>query len=224
MRTLDSYIGIRPWTVLVDDSVQLQQLAEQARVLRNSSFPEKLAAVKQLTLGSMGNAYEGMVKSSGTEHERFRRIVFEEHPLSVALAEQSGCCRYQGALFFALAYEADLGDHHFLDAGPVNSRANTVFNRIWEQREGEFDEYIVSIFTESLQDKSLDYARTNPRVYEEAFNVRSGALFYSYHRNAEGNLVLVESEGRRINADEFNAVIASEQPQTPRPAARTRRS
>jgi hypothetical protein len=219
MRTLDTYIGIEPFTVKVDDSSQLQKLARQARELGTLPFPERLSAVKKLTLDAMVNAYEQMIvfgqkadelegvtticedgkvdnseyETARKQHEKFRDIVFQGHPLSYALEQGAGCCRYQGALFFVLGYEADLGDQHFVQAAPVNSRANTVFNEVVHNGE----HHKVSIFTESLNDKSLDYSRQNPRIFEQAFESRQGYNFYSYHRMPSG-LVIVENPNQHV--------------------------
>ena len=212
MRTIDNYIGIEPFTVLVDDSPELRQFAERARELKGLPFQKKLEAVKKLALDSMVNAYEQMIvwgrKADGLEGvttigsdgqvdnsdyrtaqeqaERFRNIVFQGHPLSYALEQEAGCCRYQGALFFVLGYEAELGDQHFVQAAPVNRRANTVFNEVVQDGE----HHKVSIFTDSLEDKSLDYSRQNPRILDQAFERMPGYDFFSYHRTPSG-LVMV---------------------------------
>ncbi len=208
MKTLDTYLGIEPFTVLVDDSSQLQTLVQQARTLRSQPFADKLHAVKDLTLSAMVNAYEEMIvwgeatreaKTANTYNEakqkqqHYQNIVFQKHPLSTALAQQAGCCRYQGALFFVLGYEANLGDHHFIHSAPINTRANTVFNEVVN---GDIS-HKVSIFTESLRDKSLDYSKQNPKIFEQAFTSRPGYNFYSYHRTPTG-LVLVENQNQHV--------------------------
>src|SRR3989338_4250365 len=219
MKTLDTYLGIEPFTVLVDDSPQLRALAARARGLRELPFPERLEAVKRLALDAMVNAYEQMIVSGnktrdsydGTpeglkalrqenaeafrEHQRYKDIVFQKHPLSHALEQEAGCCRYQGALFFVLGYEADLGDRHFVHAAPVNSRANTVFNEVVQDGQP----HIVSIFTDSLKDKALDYSQQNPRIFEQAFERFPGENCYSYHRTPRG-LVLVENPERHVKS------------------------
>ena len=214
MRTIDNYIGIEPFTVLVDDSLKLRQLVSKAKELKGLPFQEKLEGVKRLSLDSMVNAYEQMIvwgrnadglkgvatigsdgkvdnskyQTARKQHERFRDIVFQGHPLSFALEQEAGCCRYQGALFFVLGYESGLGDQHFVQAAPINSRANTVFNEV--VHDGQHHK--VSIFTDSLKDNSLDYSRQNPRILEQAFETFSGLNFYSYHRTPSG-LVIVEN-------------------------------
>lgn len=221
MKTLDTYLGIEPFTVLVDDSLRLRELAEKARGLRALPFTKKLEAVKRLALDAMVNAYEQMIvwerkakelagvpttgsdgkvdisayETARQQQERFRNIVFQGHPLSHALEQEAGCCRYQGALFFVLGYEADLGDQHFVHAAPVNSRANTVFNEVFQDGQP----YKVSIFTESLKDKALDYSRQNLRIFEQAFERMPGRTFYSYHRTP-GGLVLVENPERHVRS------------------------
>jgi len=223
MRTLDTYIGIEPFTVKVDDSPQLRELAQKARELRKLPFTERLSAVKKLTVDAMVNAYEQMIVfgqkaneleivartgedgkannskyltkylEAKTQYERFRDIVVREHPLSYALEKNAGCCRYQGALFFVLSYEADLGDKHFIQAAPVNSRVNSVFNELVIGGKSQ----VVSIFTESLRDKSLDYSRQNPKIFEQAIKEVPGLNMYSYHRTPSG-LIIVENPIRHI--------------------------
>ena len=218
MKTIDNYIGIEPFTVLVDDSVQLQDFAAQARELKDLPFPEKLAAVKKLALDSMVNAYEQLLvwgkkgrdlesafQKTGDrdkknemyqayqEADRFKKIVFEKHPLSYALQKAAGCCRYQGTLFFILGYEAELGEKHFMHTAPVNGQIRTVFNEIVQGGE----EHKVSIFTESLKDKSFDYSRQNPNIFEQAIETLPGYNFYSYHRTPNG-LVMIENPSRHV--------------------------
>jgi len=191
MRTLDNYIGIEPFTVVVDESSKLRELAERARSLRNLSFEDKLEETKKLTHeGIPHNAYELWMAN---KDESAKEIVFSKHPLSTALETGMGCCRYQGALFFVLGYESQLGDKHFIQAAPVNSNVSTVFNEIFEKE----IKHPVSIFTESLKDKSLDYSRQNPKIFEQAFKTIPGLNFYSYHRTPEG-LVIAEVPNRHI--------------------------
>ncbi|MBS3131238.1 hypothetical protein J4212_02285 [Candidatus Woesearchaeota archaeon] len=212
MRTLDTYIGIEPFAVLVDNSPQLSRLAGKARKLKSLLFPERLGAVKSLALGAMVNAYEGMMQapevgipeidSDGElrmtqgnleEISQFEDIVFNRHPLSYALEKKAGCCRYQSALFFVLGYEADLGDKHFIQVAPVNPRVNTAFNEVIQGGQS----HLVSIFRESLKDQSLDYARQNPRLFEHAFKKLPGCDFFSYHR-AHSGLVLVSNPSSHV--------------------------
>jgi len=206
MEILDTYIGISPYSVEVDDSEHLRALAEKARALNALPFAERLEAVKQLTLDAMVNAYEGMVQtpdrggididedgnqtlSQGNlaEIARFRDIVFKGHSLGYALEQEAGCCRYQATLFFVLGYEADLGDQHFLQSAPVQGDVNTVFNDV--HHDGEL--HRVRIFRDSLRNESLDYIHANPKLFEQIHQVLPGRDFFSYHRNPEGSLVMV---------------------------------
>lgn len=213
MKTLDTYFGIEPFTVLVDDSPQLQTSVQQAQATRSLPFAEKLNAVKDLTIGAMINAYEAMLvwgkaareatttnayNGAKQKQEQYQNLVFQKHPLSTALTQQAGCCRYQGALFFVLSYEADLGDQHFIHAAPVNERVNTVFNEVVDGDRS----HTVSIFTESLKDKTFDYSRQNPKIFEQAFRSMAGRNFYSYHRTAAG-LVLVENRDQHVRRGLF---------------------
>src|SRR3989338_11254333 len=112
MKTLDTCLGIEPFTVLVDDSPQLRALAEKARGLKELPFPERLEAVKKLALDAMVNAYEQMIVSGnktrdsydGTpeglkalrqenaeafrEHQKYRKKDFQKHPLSHSLEKE----------------------------------------------------------------------------------------------------------------------------------------
>jgi len=209
MKKLNTYIGIEPFTVKVDDSPRLQELVKKAKEYRSLPFSEKLKAVKELTIDSLINAYEQMVvnkvkadnskldfseyKKAKTQYEKFGNIVFGQHPLSYALEQKTGCCRYQGALFFVLGYEADLGDKNFISGAPVNDKMGTVFNEL--VNEGKYQ--IVSIFTESLKDKSFDYSKQNPNLFKQIFQEIPGMNMYSYHRTKEG-LVIAENPERHI--------------------------
>lgn len=211
MQKHHSYIGIEPFTVLIDESSELETLIEEARKLNGLPFEQRLDSTKKLALGAMVNSYEEWQSNPNLERrEYFREIVMKKHPLSYALRQKAGCCRYQGALFFVLGFEADLGDIHFIQQAPVNpdsgaSGMKSVFNDIVHN--GKI--HHVSIFKESLKDSSLDYSRTNPRVFESAIGFPWSIgnpspskdpfnyVHYSYHRTDRG-LVILSEEGQHI--------------------------
>jgi len=161
----------------------------------------------------MVNAYEeSKTNSDPEEAERHRKMVFESHALSQALQGRSGCCRYQGALFFALAYEADLGDRHFIQQAPVHPDnimrgLRSVFNDI--VHEGELQH--VSIFKDSLRNPEFDYSKQNPQVFDSAigFSRPEGnpspridpwkMIHYSYHRT-NGGLVICSEQSRHVES------------------------
>lgn len=219
MNTLDTYIGITPFTVKIDDSPQLQKLAEQARDLRDLPFPDRLTAVKKLALDAMVNALEQMkvygkqkddlkavttqnassqvdnsqYRHAKSEEERFLDIIVGGHPLGYALEQKAGACIHQSALFFVLAYEADLGDQHFIQAVPLSPGTNTAFNELVYGDQT----YFVSIFIESLQGDSLNYLIRNPDIFAEKLESVPGFNMYSYHRRPSG-LVIAENPTRHI--------------------------
>ena len=187
MERLETYIGIEPFTVKVDESPRLTELVEMSRFLRDLPFEEKLIQTKKLTReGIPLNAYELWIANN---NESAKEVVLSKHPLSKALDTGMGCCRYQGALFFILGYESQLGESHFLQAAPVNERVNTVFNQILQYKQ----KHTISIFTESLKDKSHDYSIQNPRVFEQAFGRVPGFNMYSYHKSKKG-LILISNK------------------------------
>ncbi len=213
MQTHDSYIGIEPFGVLIDDSPELKDLVLQARELKAKPFDEKLQGLKGISLGAMVNAYEeSKINSDESEKEKHRKMVFERHPLSAALQGSSGCCRYQGALFFALGYEAGLGDTHFLQQAPVHPDniirgLRSVFNDVVNC--GEL--YHVSIFKESLRNPDFDYSRQNPRVFDSAIGFSQpennpspridpwNMTHYSYHRTPTG-LIICSEKARHVES------------------------
>jgi len=188
-KVVQTYIGQEAFSVPIDDSEVLQKLIEQARAVRGLCFAEKLKALKQIAVNGMENAIEGL-GASGTKARQCEDVVFNKHPLSYALDKKLGCCRYQGALFFILAYEAQLGDRHYLQVSKVNRRANSVFNDVVAPG-GTL--HHVSIFKESLKDKSLDYSVANPRVFAEPYNSYFGSNHLSYHRADDENLIIISS-------------------------------
>lgn len=184
MEILESYIGIEPFTVKVDKSKELDGLVAQARELRSLDFATKLKAVKKLAVESMENAYEMMLEGKTPEsREIARNIVYNpDYPLSHALKRRVGCCRYQGALFFVLGYEADLGNKHFIQAARAGSGANSVFNEVFSNG----GSHLVKIFGDSLKNKKLDYN------YSEVYTALKDHLFYSYHRTPR-QLIIIEN-------------------------------
>ena len=212
MKTHNTYIGIEPFGVLIDESPELIRLSEQARDLKELPLEEKLKAVKKIALNSMVNAYEQMQRNPDEKKREFYgNVVMSQHPLSYALQNQAGCCRYQGALFFVLGYETDLADSHFIQQAPVNpellhkGRLRSVFNDI--VADGKIQH--VSIFKDSLEDKSLDYSIKNPRVFESAIGFPWPAdnpcpkvdnwknSHYSYHRTPS-RLVIVSEDFKHV--------------------------
>lgn len=202
-KTIQTYIGQEAFSVPIDDSPALQKLVEQAQSLRNLCFAEKLKALKQIAIGSMENAVEGL-DAGGTKARECKEVVFNKHPLSYALEKKLGCCRYQGALFFVLAYEAQLGDKHYLQVSRVNSRANSIFNDVVAP-DGTL--HHVSIFRESLKDKSLDYAERNPRVFAEPYNSYFGSNHLSYHKTDDDSLVLISSTDWHTNPEDISSLV-----------------
>lgn len=211
MQTHETYIGIEPFGVLIDDSPELSLLVDEARKLMSAPFDAKLVGLKRMALDAMVNAYEEFKTNSDKEQaERHKAMVFSKHSLGDALKQKSGCCRYQGALFFALGYEAGLGDIHFIQQAPVNPDAivgglRSVFNDVVQ--EGKL--YHVSIFKESLRNAELDYSRQNPQVFDSAIgfclpqNNSSPRVdpwkmtHYSYHRTDSG-LVIVSEKSKHV--------------------------
>ena len=187
MRILDTYIGIEPFTVKVDQSPELEALIEKARELRQLPFAEKLAGVKELSIDALVNAYEEML----TGNVEAGNIVCNKYSLNHALQEKLGCCRYQGALFFVLGYEAELGDKQFISFAEVGN-LNTVFNEVFEDGRAER----VSIFTESLKNKDkYDYSKHANWKTEQVY---PGLNFYSYQKTPKG-MVIVENENRQVD-------------------------
>ena len=184
MDFLDSWEGIAPYDVLVES-------VGQAKDLRGLDFSDKLDAVKDLSVGAMRNAYE-LWQQGGEGAEEFRNIVMNLHPLSEALDKEAGCCRYQGALFFVLGYEADLGNHHFLQSARIGHQVSTVFNEVYNGRE----RHIVSIFRDSLTDICFDYSRGDDGIFDRAKLSMPGRTFYSYHGLATGSKILTVENSR----------------------------
>lgn len=210
----ETYVGIEPFKVLVDKSSQLEALVAQAREIRELSFEEKLVRVRELARGAMVNCYE-LWKDSPDEAVRAQNgeLVTGNHPLSFALEQRAGCCRYQGALFFVLGYEAELGEAHWLQSASIvpslvefGGGQRSVFNDVQDER-GEL--HHVSVFEETLVNKAHAYSRSNPQVFDCAIGFGKPAdnqaprrdplpiRLFSYHHTHSG-LVLVSDERKHI--------------------------
>ena len=188
IRELDTYLEIKPFGVLIDESEELKSLASRARDFKTLQFTDKLNKVKDLVLSNMENAYEGMYTHPDPRmREIMQGIVYEEHPLSYALAHKAGCCRYQGVLFFVLGFESELGIKHLLQSATVTENLHTVFNDVFDDN-GNL--HRVNIFTESLKDKRYDYSNANPKIYDNIDIFWPGLLFYSYQKRGEKTVIL----------------------------------
>lgn len=175
--------------VKIDDSEELQSLKAKAKTYKELPFDEKLEAIKHLTLSSMRNAWEGSKTAESPLKEKYKSMVFSQHPLSDALKDKMGCCRYQAILFFILASEAHLGEQHFIQSTPIDARISTCFNDIIH----EGRTYHVSIFSDSLENKQLNYTQDN-QVYEKATRYDPLRFFLSY-KTYEGQITYQIQQG-----------------------------
>ena len=195
MQVLQGYLNRGIADVLIDESPQLMTLVAHARSLKNVPFSEKLPDVKQLVLGAMDNACEAIRFSPDTAKVAVcRKIVGEFMPMSYALEHRAGCCRYQGALMFVLGYEANMGDRHFIQYAFVSHGVTSVFNDVFDMEEL----HRMSIFFESLKDKSLDYSVQNPMMFDDAISEKEYEAFFSYHRQHDGNLIMIRNNNRHV--------------------------
>lgn len=169
--------GSEMYGVFIDKSAELDQLVLKARRLRPLPFDQKLQEVRRLAREVMRNAYEGSLIPTNTREEQIKcsQIVHVSYPLSHALKQQRGCCRYQAILFFILSYEARLGDAHFIQTYPLSGRVSTCYNEVIDietQRR-----CIVSIFLETLVNPEYDYSK-NTRIFQEPAQPSGPSLSY----------------------------------------------
>lgn len=173
----ESYFGLAPYGVLIDESDTLKSLANVARTYRPLPFEEKFTKIQHLAKEAMKNAWEGQAQGDA----ECKKIVFNPQSLGYALEKRLGCCRYQSTLFFILAFEAELGDDHYLQSSPLGTNVRTCFNEIivHERRERR----IVSLFLDTLEDIRYDYTQGRPDIFETPVKERCEP-FFSYHRYA----------------------------------------
>ncbi len=192
-RRLESYYEINAFTVRIDHSERLNTLIAEARALRPLSHHEKIEQLKKITGNSLRNAYELMVLGSVPDEQALGiDLVRRTHPLSYALEKGAGSCRYQGALFFVLGYEAELGDEHHLQVAFVNGEQcpNSVFNEVVHlgQRKS------ISLCAETLQRQELDFTRHNPFALRHPYTKIPGMTFYSYQKTGPDYEIFEEPE------------------------------
>lgn len=106
----------------------------------------------------MQNAFD--LQDQGPEGiSKFQDIVYNsKHPLSYALNQNAGCCRYQATLFFVLSNEAKF-DGYLLSA-PAGS-IRTCFNgfQITNPKTHKKEDKIVSIFLGTLKNDKYNYGK-----------------------------------------------------------------
>ncbi len=176
---ISTYIGQCSYTVTIDESQELSDLIAQAEELKDLPFAKKLDAVQQLTIKAMDNAWEGMQKDKNIT---CRSIVDETHPLSDALREKLGCCRYQSACFLILGAAANLGTKHYLQSTPVSGQLQTCYNDVVDE-EGKV--HHVSIFSASLKDQRYSYIN-NPHIFENPNTILKDQSFLAYEVDNNG--------------------------------------
>ncbi|MBS0650612.1 MAG: hypothetical protein JSR93_05575 [Verrucomicrobia bacterium] len=172
--TTHSFMGQTPYDVLIDESEELTSLLRQAESYQELPFAEKLTKVQELAVNAMRNAWEGSL-STGENSALARSIVFEKNPLSKALKEKWGCCRYQSTLFLLLGEKAKLGTKHLLQSVKLD-RMNTCFNDLTDP-EGHV--HHISIFALSLSDQKYNYSK-DPSIFERPNVYLPGEAFLGY--------------------------------------------
>ncbi|AYV85466.1 MAG: hypothetical protein Satyrvirus18_3 [Satyrvirus sp.] len=149
-RLVKPLIGKSPFGVEFQICVKLTELMKEAFLLREKSFGEKLAGIKQLVHKAF--------PINPFEKKEFFDIVQTLHPLSDALDKGAACCRYHSTLFFILGLVSNLGTKHFLH-GQIQYR--TVYNTVVD---GE-SVYNISTFQESFKDPSKSYIKNMESVF-----------------------------------------------------------
>lgn len=177
-------IGTTMFTVGMDDSPALRALTKTAHSLRDLPFAEKLAKIQEITIGALP---ENAVEMAGNGNQAAQSLVFDPtHPLSDALAAHSGCCRYQGALFFMLGREAQLGSQHYL---LTQSRGSmfTVYNVVYDN---EGNRHLVSIYNQTLTPDGKEKHGYPEPTHTEPIDFAKGHPYFAYFQSGNEQVAI----------------------------------
>lgn len=180
-------IGEDMFTVNIDESDELMGLVVKARSLRDLSFEEKFVLVNKLTVDALPvNAVE-MARGGDKVAEN---LVYSTHPLSDALKSRLGCCRYDGALFFILGREANLGKSHFMFTQRMTSRLFTVYNVLFDENNNR---HLVSIYNQTLSSNVKDKFGYPEPKQATAEDFAPEKDYYAYFSTPEGKPVIIKT-------------------------------
>lgn len=191
---VSTYMGQCAYTVKIDESEELSALIKEAEQLKELPFTEKLEAIQQLTIKAMANAWEGMQKD---KDPTCTSIVLETHPLSDALKQRLGCCRYQSICFLILGAAANLGTKHYQQSTPINRDLQTCYNDVYDEK-GTM--HHVSIFAASLKDQQHSYIK-NPGIFEKPNEVLRDQDFLAYEVDGNGVCTRYSRRGCHFDVD-----------------------
>jgi hypothetical protein len=171
---VQTIVGERMFTVDVDNSPALEKLINEAKDLRHLPFNEKLSRVQALTIKALP---VNSVESACNGDKKARSLVYETHPLSDALEVSSGCCRYQGALFFILGREAELGNSHYMFTQRMGSRMFTVYNVVFDETGNR---HLVSIYNQTLSPEAKQTLGYPEPTQTQPDDFAAGQQYYAY--------------------------------------------
>ena len=184
-------VGETAFTVLTDDSEELNTLRTSAQALQPLPFEEKLRTLTALTLGAVG---KNAVALAATDTEA-QDIVHAPHPLSDAIKSGKACCRYQALLFFLLAREAKLGVSHSVLTQRLGQSFYSVYNLVFDENHAG---HVLSLYNDSLTDPE------NRKKF--GYPMPSGNPMMGYDFSRQQNYYAYIS-GTTLNADELPVVI-----------------
>lgn len=223
---LDTYKDNSLTDVLVDTSVNLDRLVQEARTARGIPFDDRIALLQELTIEALPNAFEIInyakkrIKSanfrlpnpwgelSEDDKGRLKKQIGED---SVRVTVVNKIIYEYQPMSFALEHKAGCCRYqaalffvlgYEADLGDKHFIQYAQFDpkviSVFNDVVHEGRLYRVSNFRESLKDKSLDYAERNPDLYKHVLQELKGDFFVSYHRGKDGKLVIIKNPDRQV--------------------------
>jgi hypothetical protein len=162
------------FTVGIDASDKLEALRQEARGLQALPFEKKLKALNELVVGALP---KNSVEQAAEGDQHALDTVYKEHPLSRALKSGSGCCRYQGALFFILGEEARLGESQFVLTQTKGPGFYTVYNVVNDDAGAR---HLVSIYNQTLSPDAKPKLGYPEPAHAEPHDFAAGQEYYGY--------------------------------------------
>jgi len=210
MHTYQTYTGLSPDGIFIDDCYILDNLTNQAQNLCHLPFDQKLSQIVGLCSEAMKNAHEQQSvckydphdhyfnghkkdlfsrlrqEDAATKYYFYKDIIESKPRLSYALQKKIGSDAHHAVLFFVLGFHAKLGNKQFVQLSQQSIELpHDVYNEVHEADQVH-DIHVFKKITEG------DLDRFRPglmNLSEKRLEFVKGTPCFSYHRSGGGYVI-----------------------------------
>lgn len=219
MQTYQTYTGLSPAGIFIDNCYILDNLINQAQNLCHLPFDQKLSRLVGLCSEAMKNAHEqqsnlrydpwdhcfnGPKKDymsrftqdrAATEYNFLKDIINSNPRLSYALQQKVGSDAHHAALFFILGFHAKLGNAQFIQfsAQPKGTPPD-VYNEVLEADKT----HNIHVFQYIAEGDLTRYRPSLSNIFERKLEFVESTACFSYHSKRNDGYMIAEGHERHI--------------------------